>query len=94
MSALSELGIAAAPVLDGSGTLQLEQDFWSHALHRMDGALVKGFPFQIEEEPLAISRPAPAVGAHTAEVLAGIAGYAEDEIAELLRAGIIEFPRD
>jgi crotonobetainyl-CoA:carnitine CoA-transferase CaiB-like acyl-CoA transferase len=91
VAALRGSRIAAAPVLDGAGTLRLEGEFWSHALQRLDGAMVKGFPFQIEEEPLAIHRPAPGVGAHTGTVLAEIAGFGEDEIAELLGAGIIEF---
>lgn len=88
--AIRQAGLAIAPVVDGAGILRLEHEGWSHAMQRFDGQMVKGFPFQIDEEPLAIERPAPSVGADTATILAEVAGYDEREIAALAEAGIIE----
>lgn len=82
--------IAAAPVLDGAGILELETDFWSHAMQRFAGQMAKGFPFQIADQPLSVERGAPKVGADTQAILAEIAGYDQNEIAALAEAGIIE----
>lgn len=87
---LQRIGLAAAPVQDGSGILKLENESWSHAIQCFDGKRVKGFPFQIDEQPLSIDRPAPSIGADTAAILSEIAGYSDDEIATLAQAGVIE----
>ena len=87
---LQRIGLAAAPVQDGAGILKLEDESWSHAIQCFGGKRVKGFPFQIDEQPLSIERPAPGIGADTAAILSGIAGYSEDEIASLAKAGVIE----
>lgn len=90
IEAIRQAGLAVAPVLDGAGVLRLEHETWSHAMQRIDDQMVKGFPFQIDEQPLTIDRPAPGVGAHTATILAEVGGYDEREIAALAEAGIIE----
>lgn len=87
---LQAIGLAAAPVLDGAGMVELQDESWSYAIQCFEGRRVKGFPFQIEEEPLTIERTAPSVGADTAAILARIAGYGESEIAALAKAGVIE----
>ncbi|WP_054312762.1 CoA transferase [Mesorhizobium sp. 1M-11] len=87
---LQQIGLAAAPVQDGAGILKLEDESWSHAIQCFDGKRVKGFPFQIDEQPLSIERPAPGIGADTATILSEIAGYSDDEIASLAKAGVIE----
>lgn len=89
-AALGRIGLAVAPVLDGAGILHREGAFWSHALQRQDGHLVKGFPFQIDDMPLAIERPSPSIGVDTRAVLAKVGGYDEREITALAEAGIIE----
>lgn len=87
---LQRIGLAAAPVQDGSGILKLENESWSHAIQCFDGKRVKGFPFQIDEQPLSIDHPAPGIGVDTAAILSEIAGYSDDEIAALAEAGVIE----
>ncbi|WP_274628206.1 CaiB/BaiF CoA transferase family protein [Arvimicrobium flavum] len=90
IAALRQAGVAAAPVLDGGGILGLETEFWSHAIQRFDGKMVKGFPFQIDGQPLGIERGAPSVGTDTQSILSDVAGYDEREIAALVEAGAIE----
>jgi crotonobetainyl-CoA:carnitine CoA-transferase CaiB-like acyl-CoA transferase len=45
-------------------------------------------PLRFDRTPAAIQRPAPALGAHTDEVL-GELGLAAAEIAELRRSGVV-----
>jgi crotonobetainyl-CoA:carnitine CoA-transferase CaiB-like acyl-CoA transferase len=88
---LTQAGIAAAPVLTGEEVLQDAGRFWSFALDRApDGQLLKGFPFQLRRTPLSVRRPAPAIGADTAEVLATLGGFSAAEIAALARDGVVE----
>lgn len=87
-------GVPAAIVNDGHGMMADRGEAWQHALQRDErGLIVKGFPLQIDEAPLAIERPAPQVGAETYAVLAEIAGYSRNEIAEFAAAGIVELVR-
>ncbi|MBI3706386.1 MAG: CoA transferase [Proteobacteria bacterium] len=88
---LSAASIAVAPVLNGKQVLDGAGRGWNYGLTRAtDGSLVKGFPFQLEASPLAISCDAPALGADTAEVLTKIGGYSRAEVAALASAGVIE----
>ncbi len=50
-----------------------------------------GFPLKLSRTPASIHRPAPALGEHTAEVLAE-AGMDEDEIAALVDSGAAKGP--
>ena len=91
VQAFSQVGLAAAQVLDGPGVLAAWGTHWQAAVARLDdGTLVKGFPFELEREPLAISRAAPKVGADTQEVLQRIAGYTAGETKALLAQKVIE----
>lgn len=83
-------GGKAAVVADGAAMMAAEGRLWSHALARVDGAMVKGFPFQFDETPMAVESDAPHVGADTSAVLSRIGGYGEAEIAALAAAGVIE----
>jgi crotonobetainyl-CoA:carnitine CoA-transferase CaiB-like acyl-CoA transferase len=87
---LATSGVKAAPVVDGRGVLAREGEAWSHALHRVDRSIVKGFPFQIDETPLSIERDVPEVGEHTVEVLTQVGGYSMAEVAAFAAAGIVE----
>lgn len=88
---LAALGIAAAPVQNGQEVLNDEGRSWRFALDRApDGTLLKGFPFQLRQTPMAIHRHAPAIGADTDEILRSICGLSAAEIAALKREGVIE----
>jgi crotonobetainyl-CoA:carnitine CoA-transferase CaiB-like acyl-CoA transferase len=91
ITALIAAGVAAAPVLDGSGMLSIRGRLWSDAIAFVPphGPL-KGFPFQLGGAPLGIDADAPAIGADTEAVLAEIGGYSPEEIAALLAAGAAE----
>ncbi len=47
-----------------------------------------GFPVRLSETPARITRPAPALGEHSREVLLE-AGFGEDEIAQLIAEGVV-----
>ncbi len=86
-----DAGIAAAPVLDGGGVLRARGSAWQMAMTMIPGdILVKGFPFQLETQPLAVHRDSPAVGAHSRAVLTEIGGFTPAEIAALVETGAAE----
>ena len=93
ISFLRDQGISAAPVETGREILDDRGTSWSHAMLDFAGSAVKGFPLQVEEDPLSIRRPAPTIGQDTAEILARIGGYGATEIARFFADGTIEGPR-
>lgn len=48
-----------------------------------------GIPFTLEGSPLAIRRPPPRLGEHTAEVLAEVLGLSASEVETLRREGVL-----
>jgi crotonobetainyl-CoA:carnitine CoA-transferase CaiB-like acyl-CoA transferase len=91
VEALTALGIAVAPVRDGSAAAQGRGISWWEAVGTLpDGSLAKGFPFQFEDEPMRLARPAPSIGQDTAQVLQDLGGYTQQEIAALRKDGVIE----
>jgi crotonobetainyl-CoA:carnitine CoA-transferase CaiB-like acyl-CoA transferase len=53
------------------------------------GVLAAGFPIKFSRSSAAHDSPAPAPGAHTAEILARFLGLHREEVAELARAGVV-----
>ncbi|RYY68101.1 MAG: CoA transferase, partial [Comamonadaceae bacterium] len=66
------------------------RDFFESTPHPFSGATltVPGAPYRLDASPWRLGRPAPQLGEHTAEVLAGL-GYDNERQAVLLRAGVI-----
>jgi crotonobetainyl-CoA:carnitine CoA-transferase CaiB-like acyl-CoA transferase len=48
-----------------------------------------GIPFRLSETPGGVFRPAPTLAQHTDEILREVAGYEENEIADLREAGAV-----
>ncbi len=88
---LGRAGIAAAPVLDGGGVLRARGTAWHMAMTMIPGdILVKGFPFQLETQPLAVHRDSPAIGAHSRAVLTEVGAFTPEEVARLAEIGAAE----
>jgi len=91
LAAFGGAGLAAAPVLDGGGVLRGRGGDWQTAMVMLpDDVLVKGFPFQLDGQPLAVRRDSPAVGAHSREVLTEVGGFSHKEITGLVESGAVE----
>jgi crotonobetainyl-CoA:carnitine CoA-transferase CaiB-like acyl-CoA transferase len=89
--ALAQAGIAAAIVLGASEVLDAWRAAPSFALTETpDGSLAKGFPFQIDGEPLSVTRDAPILGADTRAILTEIGGFSAAEIDDFIARGIVE----
>jgi crotonobetainyl-CoA:carnitine CoA-transferase CaiB-like acyl-CoA transferase len=89
VSRLRQAGLVAAPVLDATKVLAGMGHDWHWAMQTMpDGRLVKGFPFQFDEDPLVIGHPAVPLGTHTRDVLSQVAGLSPSAIAALIESGV------
>jgi crotonobetainyl-CoA:carnitine CoA-transferase CaiB-like acyl-CoA transferase len=98
VACLQAAGVAAAP---SSSPLDLwgrahEQLAATGMLERPDHPVtgrrvVPGIPWRLRNAPNGLRRPAPLLGQHTDEVLAEL-GFADDEAAELARAGAVLGP--
>ncbi len=90
---LSAAGLPAAPVLD---SYEVAED----AVFRERGHIVEvahpeagtwpqiGVPYQFSRTPAAITRPAPMLGEHSAEVFERLLGIDHEAYAELVRKGV------
>jgi crotonobetainyl-CoA:carnitine CoA-transferase CaiB-like acyl-CoA transferase len=91
--ALGRLRVVGGMVLT---TAELSEDlhvrareFFTTLEHPLTGTLeYPGAPFKMSETPWALERPAPLLGQHTAEVLAGV-GVSASELARLRAAGVV-----
>jgi len=57
-----------------------------------ESLLVEGPPFLGSDLPEVVTDPAPMLGEHTREIAAQLLGLSDDEIEELIEAGVIEDP--
>jgi len=91
--ALGRLRVVGGMVLDSAELFAdphvRERGFFQTVEHPEAGALVyPGMPFTMSATPGTIARPAPPLGEHTAEVLAGV-GVGPGELARLRAAGVV-----
>jgi crotonobetainyl-CoA:carnitine CoA-transferase CaiB-like acyl-CoA transferase len=93
VSALRAGGVAAAPVTAPAALLNdpqlLARGFWETVDHPVAGSfLCTGMPFVFVGKPRRwIRRVAPTYGQHTAEVLTGVLGHSQQELADLHDSG-------
>jgi formyl-CoA transferase len=86
---LCALGIAAA--VAGGGVEVFRRQPWTDALiEAADGAILKGFPFQLPDRPMRVESDTRPLGADTIDVLQRIAGYTRAEIDSLAAERAIE----
>jgi crotonobetainyl-CoA:carnitine CoA-transferase CaiB-like acyl-CoA transferase len=92
---LDEIGVGVGPVYD------LEEMFADpHFVHRgittavdhpKRGRInVLNTPFKFSETPAEVRSSSPLRGQHTTEVLSHILGYGDEEVARLMREGVVE----
>ena len=95
VGALRECGLAAAPLVAPAELLTdpqlLARGFWETVEHPVAGSfLCTGMPFVLVGKPRRwIQRVPPLYGQHTAEVLTGVLGRTEQDLATLRQAGTI-----
>jgi crotonobetainyl-CoA:carnitine CoA-transferase CaiB-like acyl-CoA transferase len=86
---LAARGIRATPVADGHGLHDAVVAAGDCTAFARDpaGDWAKGFPFQFRERAMRVTRPAPGLGEHTAEVLRELLDLSDAEIAALDASG-------
>jgi benzylsuccinate CoA-transferase BbsF subunit len=90
-AAVAELlarGIAAAVCNDGADLLGDPLLAGVTLARDSHGGLVKGLPYTLDGRGIAIERPAPDLGQHTAEVLRELLGYDDATLQRLAEAGV------
>jgi crotonobetainyl-CoA:carnitine CoA-transferase CaiB-like acyl-CoA transferase len=96
VTALTGQGVPAAEVLQPGEALRNpdvlrreEVVELGHPQHGSTGLMGPGVPIRFSHADVGLDQPAPHLGEHTAELLAGIGGLSAEEIAELRRAGVV-----
>ncbi|MFN0091479.1 MAG: CoA transferase [Acidimicrobiales bacterium] len=93
--ALQAAGVAAFPSLSPAdlygGDAQLEaRGFLERPDHPLVGRrTVPGIPWIMHRSPNGLQAPAPLLGQHTEEILVGLLGYSEAEVAALRESGAL-----
>jgi crotonobetainyl-CoA:carnitine CoA-transferase CaiB-like acyl-CoA transferase len=85
---LAEAAVPAAPVQDVGEVARHPQTEALGLMQPLGGLPVAGLPLSVDGDRVQHAAPAPALGLHTADVLRE-AGYADAEIDELRRSGVI-----
>lgn len=91
---LQAVGVAAAPVHDGKDLFESEF-LWARGMlswmdHPEAGRHVyQGLPLHVDGVDLGPRTPAPLFGQHTDEVLRGLLGLGDDDIADLRARGVV-----
>ena len=94
VGALRACGVAAAPVTGAAALLSdphlLARGFWETVDHPVVGSfLCTGMPFEFVGKPRRwLRRVPPLYGQHTDEVLMGLLGRSEQDLARLREAGV------
>jgi crotonobetainyl-CoA:carnitine CoA-transferase CaiB-like acyl-CoA transferase len=94
MEALQELGVPAGRVLDTGGLLDdphlLRRGFWVYLPNpRMHRYKQFTTPWRFVEANPRLRRHSPLFGEHNREILGGVLGLSDEELAELASAGVI-----
>jgi crotonobetainyl-CoA:carnitine CoA-transferase CaiB-like acyl-CoA transferase len=94
MDALQRAGVPAAAVLDGRELLEdphlAARGFYRTVDHPIGGRQrQRTWPFRLSRTPAEIRSPAPSLGEHNTQVLAGLLDYTDTEIQALNDAGVI-----
>jgi len=89
-----EVGLPVAPILYASETVRdpqvLARDMLVEVEHPKLGKIkMMNFPVKFSETPGKVRTAAPLLGQHNKEVLMNYLGYKEEEIAQLLKEGVI-----
>ncbi len=91
LAALEAAGVPAAPVQDAGQVAEAEQTAALGILQAFGSVRIAALPLSADGERVVHRTPPPALGAHTAEVLAE-AGLSDEEIADLARDGVVRLP--
>lgn len=94
MNSLLDVGVPAGKVNDAREMVTDEhlrrRGFWAYLDHHEVGSsLYNRAPILFSGTPLRLETPAPAIGQHTKEVLAGMLGYSKAEIEALAKDQVL-----
>jgi crotonobetainyl-CoA:carnitine CoA-transferase CaiB-like acyl-CoA transferase len=89
-----EVGLPVAPILYASEAVRdphiLSRNMFVEVEHPKAGKIkVMNFPVKLSETPGEVVSAAPLLGQHNKEILINYLGYTEEEVAQLLKEGVI-----